>query len=143
MVGVAWDGDEHAVAPPVADRELLEFAAAQSLVTAEQAAVLRQETVDEAYASLTRLVDRGSLAAVRIHAEDRGCFRVTRAGLEAAGRGLPVPGFVRRVGHAVGVGWVWLAAREESFGPVERVLSERQMRLEDWMRGRRRPSGNQ
>jgi hypothetical protein len=57
---------------------------------------------------------------------------ITRAGLSLIGSSLPPPDLDLRVyAHDVGVAWLWLAARNGTFGALAETVSERRMRSHD------------
>lgn len=113
------------------DRRVLEFAGAHGRVGVDHVTGFCGLGAEEAGARLRELAGAGLLARERLGRKDPRSFRVTAAGLAQVERRLPAPGFGPRYGHARGVVWLWLAARDGTFGPVERVLSEREMRAED------------
>lgn len=118
-----------------ADRRVLGFAATQRVVVVDQVARLLGGGVDGAAEVVGGLVGAGLLARDRAGAGGGGYLRITAAGLEEIGSRLSAPGFEWPAAHAVGVGWLWLMAGAGSFGAVERVLSEPEMRLEDRLGG--------
>jgi hypothetical protein len=62
---------------------------------------------------------------------------ITRNGLRAIGSSLPTPRLdVHNYRHDVGLAWLWLTARHGTFGPLSEIVSERQMRSHDAVRGR-------
>ena len=132
-----------------ADRGVLTFAAAHHLVLAEQVARLLGTDAGAARDRLARLQGDGLIRRTRMLVVDRGCYQITSAGLAAIVSELPPPRFdLSRYRHDAGAGWLWLAATKGgNFGPVEQVLSEREMRARDTRRSadaleaeRRRPT---
>jgi hypothetical protein len=113
------------------DRGVLEFAAAHQRVQFGQVSALAGLGDEEADQRLRGLTRSGLLVHERLWLGDRGSFRVTSAGLAEVADRCSAPGFEDRYRHALGVVWVWLAARAGTFGPLKQVLSERQMRAED------------
>lgn len=113
------------------DSRVLEFARAHSVVLADQVVGLLEETGPEVEERLGSLSRAGFLVCDRVGPQGPDCFRITGAGLRAIGSRFAPPGFDPRCRHAVGAGWLWLAAHGGTFGSVEGVVSERQMRVED------------
>ena len=93
-----------------ADRQILEFAAGHTVIEARQVATLLGEETVEAGGRLADLTKAGLVAGERACAEAPGYFRITAAGLRAIGSRLSVPQLRQRHEHALGVGWLWLAA---------------------------------
>jgi hypothetical protein len=119
------------VAARDADRRVLEFASVNRLVSGAQAARLLDLAVEAASERLSRLAGNGSLARGLLGLGEAPWFRITPAGLRAVGSRLAAPGFGPWCRHALGVGWLWLLASEGTFGPVEQVLTEREMKSVD------------
>jgi hypothetical protein len=62
---------------------------------------------------------------------------ITRRGLNAIESRLPPPSVdLKGYRHDIGVGWMWLAARDGVFGPTREVIGEREMRSHDLRPGR-------
>lgn len=116
-----------------ADRGVLAFAAAHHLVLAKQVAALLGIDPDAATEHLARLQIAGLIRRTRTLAIEPGCYQITSAGLAAIASDLAPPRLdLPRYRHDVGAGWVWLAAtKSANFGPVEQVLTEREMRARD------------
>ena len=116
-----------------ADREVLAFAAAHHLMIAEQVPPLLGIDADAATDRLARLQRAGLIRHMRIRANRPSCYQITTAGLAAIGSELPPPRLDPTCSrHDVGAGWLWLiATKGTSLGPVEQVLTERQMRAHD------------
>jgi hypothetical protein len=129
----------------VANRALLAFAAEHQIVDADQVAVLLGTTVRTASDRLRRLVGARLIAREERDGYRRpGTYRITRAGLDAIGRRgqRPPRASARSQLHDIGLGWLWLAARAGSFGPLRGTVSERQMRSHDGTEdGRGEPFG--
>jgi hypothetical protein len=91
--------------------------------------------IDEDAASerLAGLQAAGLIRRTRLLAIDPGCYQITSAGLAAIASELAPPRLdPSRYRDDVGAGWLWLAATKGgNFGPVEQVLSEREMRARD------------
>ena len=130
---------------PDANRELLAFAAEHQTVHADQVAVLLGTTVRTASDRLRRLAAAKWMATAQYGGHRRpGTYRITRSGLDAIGRSAQRPprGDSRSPLHDLGLGWLWLAARAGSFGPLRQIVSERAMRSHDGTDdGRRSPFG--
>jgi hypothetical protein len=114
-------------------RVILAFAAEHRLLVLEQATCLLGATPEIAEAHLRRLRQAGLIRDARRFACAPAGEQITRAGLRAIGSDLPTPrrsdpgGYL----HDVGTGWLWLAARSGTLGPLRQVVSERQMRSAD------------
>ena len=120
------------------DRELLWFAARHRLVLAAQLQVLLGATAPAIATRVRALRRAGYLDAQRPFDRQAHCYWITRRGLGAIESSLPTPrpelGSYR---HDLGVAWLWLAARQGAFGPIRRIVSEREMRSRDGTGGRR------
>ena len=116
-----------------ANHDVLAFAAAHHVVLAEQVGLLLGTDADAAKQRLAELQDAGLIRRTRMLAIDPGCYQITSAGLAVVASELPPPRFdPGRYRNDEGAAWVWLAATKGgNFGPVEQVLSERQMRAHD------------
>lgn len=115
-----------------AERELLGFAAGRSLVLVShlrELLGLREAAVVERAGGL---VDSGLLAPGPQLRYQAGCYRITRAGLDAIGSGLSEPGIdLRGYWREIAAGWLWIRARAGALGPAERMYTEREMRAAD------------
>ncbi len=81
---------------------------------------------------LRRLHDAGLIRCERIFAQAPAAVAITRRGLDAIESSLPAPRIdLKGYRHDIGVGWLFLAAREGAFGPAASVVSERSMRSAD------------
>jgi hypothetical protein len=117
------------------DRQLLEFASLHRLVLADHAAALLQTSREAAAARMRALARAGLLGQRAAFDRQPRCFWVTRKGLDAVGSRLqPTRLDLREYRHDVGVAWLWLAARSGAFGPLRRIVSEREMRSRDALR---------
>ncbi|MBV8991426.1 MAG: hypothetical protein JO286_06205 [Solirubrobacterales bacterium] len=118
------------------DREVLAFAVAHHLILADHVASLLGSDADATRERLARLHFAGLIRRTRMLATHPGGYQITSAGLAAIASDLPPPRFdPRRYRHDIGAGWLWLAATTGgNFGPVEQVLSERQMQAHDTKR---------
>jgi hypothetical protein len=115
------------------DRELLAFAAEQRLVLPAQVAALLGVSAGVARGRLAALAGAGLLRrpARRPYRVPAG-FQIARAGLEAIGSPYRAPSSrVAAPDHDIAVGWLWLAARGGTFGPLREVISERHLRSAD------------
>ncbi|HTX11963.1 MAG TPA: hypothetical protein VME22_25300 [Solirubrobacteraceae bacterium] len=119
-----------------ADRDVLAFAAAHHLVLSEQVAALLGIDEDTPREPLARLQAAGLIRRTRTLVSDPGAYQITSAGLAAIASELPPPRLdPSRHRHDIGTAWVWLmATKGGNFGPVEHVLSEREMRAHDTAR---------
>jgi len=114
------------------DRELLAFVAEHRIVLAAHAQALLGVSESVAYRRLSGLTARGLLKHTRVLHEQPGWYQATRRGLAMIGSDLPTPSIdLRCYRHDIGAAWLWLAATRGAFGPVERVVSEREMRSGD------------
>jgi hypothetical protein len=120
------------------DRELLLFAARHRLFLAAQLQVLLGVTAPAVATRLRALRRAGYLGAQRPFDRQPHCYWITRRGLGAIESRLPTPrpelGSYR---HDLGLAWLWLAAQQGAFGPVQQIVSEREMRSRDGTSGRR------
>jgi hypothetical protein len=75
----------------------------------------------------------GFLCAHRPFQRGPACYQITRKGLDAVTSELGAPRTLdlRSYEHEIGAGWLWLAARSGTFGPLSEVLGERRLRSED------------
>jgi hypothetical protein len=90
-----------------------------------------------AYRRISGLVDVGLLCHQRIFHAQPGCYLVSNGGLAVIDSELPRPSVdLRTYRHDLGVVWLWLAAREGRLGPVNRLLTEREMRSHDQRQGK-------
>jgi hypothetical protein len=115
------------------DLELLSFVAEHRLVLASHVEALLGASSDAVQKRLGALVGLGLLARESVFHRKPACYQITRDGLAMAGSSLPAP---RKIdyncyAHDVGLGWLWLAARQGKFGPVGAIIGEREMRSHD------------
>jgi hypothetical protein len=114
------------------ERAALGLAAVHEVVVAGQVAAVLDERPEEVDQLLENLCASGWLVRDRSASERADFFRVTSAGLDAVGSRLPSPRFGSRQREAIAAAWIWLGARRgAAFGPVDRVLSAREMLAED------------
>jgi hypothetical protein len=112
---------------------VLAFAAEQRLVEAAQVGALLQTSTGAAARRLRALASVGLLESDRRLAEKPTWYRIRPPGLRLIESTLPSP---RRADldthhHDVGLGWLWIAARQGAFGRLRGVVSERRMRSHD------------
>jgi hypothetical protein len=114
------------------DRLLLELAAEHRLILATHAGTLLGTSASAATRRLRALCDGGYMSADRLFAGQPTCYQISRTGLQVIASPLPRPRIdVRSYAHDVGLAWLWLAARDGTFGPLREVLSERTLRSRD------------
>lgn len=114
------------------DREILEFAACHSMVLYSQVVTFLGRVKAQPAERIARLEAKGLIRSAPRLRYQRGAFQVTAAGLREIGSGLPVPMMdLRGYWRSVGVAWLWVGARRGMFGPVERIYTEREMRVAD------------
>lgn len=114
------------------DRELLEFAARHRIVLASQLEVLVGASADAIATRLRALRRSGYLRAQAPFDRQPRCYWITSRGLHAIESTLPAPRLeLRAYRHDIGTAWLWLAARGGAFGPLGRIVSEREMRSQD------------
>lgn len=81
---------------------------------------------------LDRLESLRLVASDRIFEGQPRTAAITTRGLAAIERRLPTPNVnLTEYRHDIGVGWLWLAAREGAFGAISNLTSEREMRSHD------------
>jgi hypothetical protein len=108
------------------------MAAEHRLVLPAHVQVLLKVSPSTAGSRLRALAGAGYLVPRRIFAGRPTNYQITRRGLAAIGSPLPAPQLdLRSHAHDVGLGWLWLAARGGTFGPLSGVISERTMRSLD------------
>ena len=119
---------------------MLEFAAEHRLILAAHAAALDDVSDAAAARRLSELTRR--ISPLQRELRGPGCYLIDRSGLKAIGSDLPRPRDLDLAcyRHDVGLGWLWLAAHAGTFGPLDELLSEREMRSHDGLasRGSRR-----
>jgi hypothetical protein len=114
------------------DRDLLAFAARHRIVLASHLQVLLGASADAITTRLRALRRAGYLNSQAPFDRQPRCYWITRRGLEAIESGLPPPRLdLRSYRHDIGTAWLWLAARGGAFGPLDRAVSEREMRSTD------------
>lgn len=123
------------------DQELLAYVAEHRLVMAAHVQELLGVSAPAAYARLRSLSSAGMLSQRTVFHNQPGCYQITRKGLAVSGSQLPAPQLdLNCYEHDVGVAWLWLAARNGTFGPQREVISERRLRSHDASPdGRREP----
>jgi len=117
------------------ERALLAFAAEHPIFLTDHVRVLRGASEDAANTRLRALHHAGLLVRQKVFDDQPPVHRITRDGLAAVGSELQAPRLsFACYAHDVGVAWLWLAARDEVFGPVARVVGERRLRSADLRR---------
>jgi DNA-binding PadR family transcriptional regulator len=111
---------------------LLAFVAEHRIVLAAHVQALIGASDTVTYGRLRALTKAGLLEHSRVLHGEPGWYQITRGGLAMIGSDLPSPRLdLRCYAHDIGVAWLWLAASRGAFGPVERMVSEREMRSHD------------
>lgn len=114
------------------DRLVLELAAEHRLILAAHVGTLLGTSASAATRRLSALCAGGYMVADRVFAGQPTYYQITRSGLQVIDSGLPRPRIdVRSYAHDVGLAWLWLGARDGTFGPLREVLSERTLRSRD------------
>jgi DNA-binding MarR family transcriptional regulator len=114
------------------DGQLLEFLAEHRLALPDHIRALLGVTGSAVDARLSALASAGYLTREPLFHRQPWSIQITRKGLEAIGSALPAPRLdLRAYRHDVGVGWLWLAAHSEAFGPMQEVIGERRLRSHD------------
>jgi DNA-binding PadR family transcriptional regulator len=133
VVRTAASDSPPAITLEVSDLALLRFAAEHRFVLAAQGARLLARPVPSIQRSLRRLRAAGLVRTERMLRHEPTAYRVTRAGLTAAGSELrPSPALdLAAYRHDVGLAWLDVAARRGLFGEVTEVVAEKRMRSED------------
>ena len=111
------------------DLELLRFAAAHRFVEAGHVRHLVRADRSVSYRLLSRLTGVGLLRYERIFYGRPGIYTITNGGLAVVESPLPRPAIdLRLYRHEQLVPNLWLAAHDGTFGPAQRILTERQLR---------------
>jgi DNA-binding MarR family transcriptional regulator len=111
---------------------MLELASEHRVILASHAATFLGTSSAAAAKRLRALSAAGYITTSRLFTGQPACYQITRRGLEAIGSALPRPHVdLRAYAHDVGLAWLWLAARDGTFGPLREVLSERTLRSRD------------
>jgi hypothetical protein len=114
------------------DLELLGFASEHRFLLAAHAQACLGVSAAGAYERLRSLAGAGFLKRDRLLQGQPGHYQITRKGLGAVGRHYAAPREdLGSYKHDVGLAWLWLAARQGTFGSMRDVLSERSMRSQD------------
>jgi hypothetical protein len=114
------------------DLELLTFVADHRLVLAAHAQAFLGVSAAAASARLRALSRAGYLTQNTVFHRQPACYQVMRKGLALIDSHLPSPRIdLRCYEHDVGVAWLWLAARNGTWGQMNEVISEREMRSRD------------
>jgi hypothetical protein len=115
------------------DRLMLEFMAEQRVAVEPQLRRLLGGAAEVTAQRLAALADGGYLRREAIFAEQPAALWITARGLGGVERRLAAPRRpdLRTYRHDVGVGWLWLAARDGAFGELTALRSERELRARD------------
>jgi len=114
------------------DIELLWFLAEHRMVLPDHAASLLGTTVQTAKVRLAKLVSAGYVTRAPLFRKQPPMHLIAGAGLAVIGSRLPTPQIdVHSYVHDVGVAWLWLAARQGTFGPLLEIIGERRLRSHD------------
>jgi hypothetical protein len=114
---------DHAVLGPLAEHRIL---------ITPQVAVLLGVAEQTAEKRLRRLREAGLLHYGRTLTGGPGIASISRRGLELLEDPAPEPSEnLRAYRHDVGVGWLWLGARDGAFGALSSVVTEQTMRAAD------------
>jgi hypothetical protein len=126
----------HKIPLTAPDLELLGFLAEHRLVLADHAAVLLHRSPETARARLGRLEASDYVRSERLFRGRPPMYLIKGPGLRAIGSTLEPPRVdLRSYQHDVGVAWLWLAARDGTFGPLGEIVGERRLRSHDAARG--------
>jgi hypothetical protein len=119
------------------DRAALALLAEHRVMVLPQVAQGLGVTESTASARLRRLQELSLIRFDAIFRQQPPAAWITRRGLDAIESRLPPPSIdLKGYRHDVGVGWMWLGAREGAFGPTSQVIGEREMRSHDLRAGR-------
>lgn len=112
--------------------EVLEFLAEHRVAVTWQLQALLAISPQATEARVRWLVEAGLMGRQKIFEGQPSCCWITRRGLGAIESSLPGPKLdLKGYRHDVGLGWLWLAARQGQFGELRSVVSERSMRSAD------------
>lgn len=121
--------DENHVRITERDLRLLEFVAQHRFVLASQVQTLLGASRGATYRRLQALARAGLLEHRPVFDRHAHAHWITRRGLALLGSSLPPPRLeLGEYRHDVGLAWLWLAADRGAFGPLERIVTERQLR---------------
>jgi hypothetical protein len=113
-------------------RAVLEFLAEHRFAIVPQVQVLLDCSTRVARQQLRSLLSAGHVRSDRIFTGRPSTCRITPSGLRAIGSPLAPPRVhLSAYDHDLGLGWLWLAARDGSFGALTAIHSERFMRSDD------------
>ena len=114
------------------DTRVLRFVADHRIVLETQVQALVGAKLEATRARLRSLAANGFLAYARVFDGEPAHCQIRRPGLAAIGSPLPPPRLnLAEYQHDVGVAWLWLAAHAGRFGPLGRVVAERELRSAD------------
>lgn len=114
------------------DEQALSFLAEHRLALPAHVAVLLGTSASAATARLNKLANAGLLKRQPAFPGEPRWYQITHDGLAVIGSSLGTPRVdLRTYEHDVGVGWLWLAARGGTFGPLQEIVGERRLRSHD------------
>lgn len=114
------------------DLRLLSFLAEHRLALDTHVQRLLDASPDATRTRLRALARGGYVTYRRVFDGEPACCQILRPGLAAIGSRLPPPRLnLACYDHDVGAAWLWLAARNGSFGPMRAVIAERTLRSRD------------
>lgn len=118
--------------------EVLEFIGAHPIATPSQVAALLGIDQRDAEGRVAELEAARLVRRIRVFRGESAAVRISPAGLRMVGYEPPLPIRERDYEHDIGVGWLWLKARQGTFGPGS-FLSSSQMIQADRQAG---PAGS-
>jgi hypothetical protein len=121
-----WNGDGRDLSNR--DRDALEFLSLHPTVITEHVQVSLRADSSGAVECLQRLESFGLARSRRSSADGPASWQITPAGLDAIDSRLPAPEVPIRDEFEHAVVWPWLAAKDGSFGELERVYTQRELR---------------
>jgi hypothetical protein len=114
------------------DRELLELVAEHRLVLGSHVQAFLGISAAAAATRLRALTRAGFVTGQRPFHRQPACYLIRPRGLAAIASERSVPRIdLRCYAHDLGAAWLWIAARQGSFGPIRDVLGERRLRSLD------------
>ncbi len=114
------------------DRELLELVAEHRLVLGSHVQALLGISAAASATRLRALARAGFVTSQRPFHGQPPCYLIRPRGLAAIASERSVPRIdLRCYTHDVGAAWLWIAARQGTFGPIRDVLGERRLRSLD------------
>ncbi len=114
------------------DRQILELLAEHRVLVGLHVQALLGVGADAAARRLRRLREAGLIRSERVFEGYPAAIWISPRGLAAIESRLPAPKLdLRGYRHDIGLGWLWLAARNGAFGAVAEQISERSMQSLD------------